>query len=110
MDDLVYVAMTGLRQAEKLQTVISHNIANASTIGFRAEVPLFSSEEIMGDGLDTRVNTLEVGADWNDASGAMMSTGRDLDVAIRGNGSALRLHCVGVTLGRLQRTAFLTKG
>ena len=63
MDDLVYVAMTGLRQAEKLQTVISHNIANASTIGFRAEVPIFTSEEILGDGLETRVNTLEVGAD-----------------------------------------------
>jgi flagellar basal-body rod protein FlgF len=86
MDDLVYVAMTGLRQAEKLQTVISHNIANASTIGFRAEVPIFSSEEILGDGLETRVNTLEVGADWNDSSGSMMSTGRELDVAIRGSG------------------------
>jgi flagellar basal-body rod protein FlgF len=86
MDDLVYVAMTGLRQAEKLQTVISHNIANASTIGFRAEVPIFSSQEILGDGLDTRVNTLEVGADWNDSSGSMMSTGGALDVAIRGSG------------------------
>lgn len=86
MDDLVYVAMTGLRQAEKLQTVISHNIANASTIGFRAEVPIFSSEEILGDGLHTRVNALEVGADWNESSGSMMSTGRDLDVAIRGSG------------------------
>ncbi|MGD2167579.1 MAG: flagellar basal body rod protein FlgF [Gammaproteobacteria bacterium] len=86
MDDLVYVAMTGLRQAEKLQTVISHNIANASTIGFRAEIPVFSSEQIFGDGLESRVNTLQVDAEWNDSSGSMMPTGRELDVAIRGSG------------------------
>ena len=86
MDNLIYVAMTGLQQAEKLQTVVSHNIANASTIGFRAEVPVFSSQEIFGDGLQTRINSIEAGADWNDSSGAMMATGRDLDVAVRGSG------------------------
>lgn len=86
MDDLIYVAMTGLRQAEKLQTVVSHNLANASTIGFRAEVPVFTSEGILGDGLQTRVNTLQIDSQWNDAAGSMMSTGRELDVAIRGTG------------------------
>lgn len=86
MDDLIYVAMTGLRQAERLQTVVSHNLANASTVGFRAEVPVFTSEEIAGDGLHTRVNTLELATQWNDEAGSMMTTERELDVAVRGSG------------------------
>jgi flagellar basal-body rod protein FlgF len=86
MDNLVYVALTGIRQAEKLQTVVSHNLANVSTVGFRAELPIFDSSEILGDGLESRVNSVEVAADWNDAGGAIMQTGQPLDVAIRGSG------------------------
>lgn len=86
MDNLIYVALSGIQQAEKLQTVVSHNLANVSTAGFRAELPLFDSAEILGDGLATRANTVEVSADWNDRTGAIMHTGEPLDVAIRGEG------------------------
>lgn len=86
MDRLVYVALTGLRQAEQLQTIVSHNLANVSTTGFRAEVPVFDSQEILGDGLATRVNSIEVEKDWNADSGSLTPTGNPLDVAIRGKG------------------------
>ena len=36
MDRLIYVAMTGARESMRAQSVVSHNIANAGTIGFRA--------------------------------------------------------------------------
>ena len=86
MDNLIYVALSGIQQAEKLQTVVSHNLANVSTVGFRAELPVFDSAEILGDGLATRANTIEVTQDWNDRTGAIMPTGEPLDVAIRGSG------------------------
>lgn len=86
MDNLVYVALTGIHNAEKLQSVVSHNLANVSTIGFRAELPMFDSAEILGDGLASRVNAIELEADWNDAAGSLMHTGETLDVAIRGSG------------------------
>ena len=37
MDRALYVAMTGAAQTLKAQTVNSHNLANASTVGFKAE-------------------------------------------------------------------------
>ncbi|MBL7324887.1 flagellar biosynthesis protein FlgF, partial [Escherichia coli] len=37
MDRLVYTAMSGLRSQMQSQATIANNIANASTIGFRAE-------------------------------------------------------------------------
>jgi len=86
MDNLVYVALSGIRQAERLQTVVSHNLANASTVGFRAELPLFDSSEILGDGLESRVNAVEVAQEWNDSGGSLMQTGEALDVAVRGSG------------------------
>jgi flagellar basal-body rod protein FlgF len=86
MDNLIYVALSGIRQAEQLQTVVSHNLANVSTAGFRAELPLFDSAEILGDGLATRANTIEIREDWNDRTGAIMHTGEPLDIAIRGEG------------------------
>ena len=86
MDNLIYVALTGINQAERLQTVVSHNLANVSTTGYRAEVPVFDSAEILGDGLESRVNSVEVAQDWNDAAGALVPTGETLDLAIRGSG------------------------
>jgi flagellar basal-body rod protein FlgF len=86
MDNSIYVALSGIQQAETLQTVVSHNLANVSTAGFRAELPLFDSSEILGDGLATRANTIEVTQDWDDRTGAIMRTGEPFDLAIHGEG------------------------
>jgi flagellar basal-body rod protein FlgF len=86
MDNLVYVALSGIRQAEQLQTVVSHNLANVSTVGFRSELPVYESADILGDGLASRANAIEVAQDWNDATGSLIQTGEVFDVAIRGSG------------------------
>ena len=36
MDRLIYVAATGAKQSLSRQTIVSHNLANANTVGFRA--------------------------------------------------------------------------
>ncbi|MEQ1439352.1 flagellar basal body rod protein FlgF [Fontimonas sp. SYSU GA230001] len=83
MDRALYVAMTGAAQTLKAQTVNSHNLANASTTGFRAELTANLPQAVEGAGLPSRVNALGAGLGWDARSGVIQQTGRDLDVAMR---------------------------
>ncbi|SHF11493.1 flagellar basal-body rod protein FlgF [Modicisalibacter ilicicola DSM 19980] len=86
MDRLLYTAMSGARQSMDLQAVINHNLANASTPGFRAELQAMRAVPVQGDGLPTRtmVAATTPGSDFS--HGAISTTGRELDVAIDGDG------------------------
>jgi flagellar basal-body rod protein FlgF len=86
MDRGLYVAMTGAKQIMQAQAVNNHNIANLSTIGFRADAVSFDSQPIYGPGYATRVNAVAGDAGTDYSSGVMESTGRDLDIAINGKG------------------------
>jgi flagellar basal-body rod protein FlgF len=81
MDRALYVAMTGAIQTMKAQAANNHNLANASTTGFRAELVANVPQTVDGAGLPTRVNALVSAAGWDARSGAMQQTGRELDVA-----------------------------
>lgn len=87
MDRLLYVAMTGAKQAELRQATVSHNLANATTTGFRAELAAFRAVPVVGgSGMPTRAFVVEqsIGADLR--SGPLQQTGNDLDVALDGAG------------------------
>lgn len=86
MDRMIYVAMTGAREAMRAQTVVAHNIANATTTGFREVRRAVDSAAVPGPGLATRVNPISLPDAWNPNVGSMMHTGRDLDIAIQGQG------------------------
>jgi flagellar basal-body rod protein FlgF len=86
MDRGMYVAMTGAKQIMQAQAVNNHNIANISTIGFRADSVSFDSQPIYGAGYATRVNAVAGDAGTDFSSGVMETTGRPLDVAVTGNG------------------------
>jgi flagellar basal-body rod protein FlgF len=85
MDRMIYTAMTGANAAQHRQQVLSNNLANVSTPGFRAELSTFRAVPVRGDGSSTRVFALEATAGHSDLPGAIASTGRNLDVAARGN-------------------------
>jgi flagellar basal-body rod protein FlgF len=78
--------MTGAKQIMQAQAVNNHNIANISTIGFRADSVAFDSSPIYGPGYATRVNAVAGDAGTDFSSGTMENTGRDLDVAVNGKG------------------------
>jgi flagellar basal-body rod protein FlgF len=78
--------MTGAKQIMEAQAVNNHNIANISTIGFRADSVAFDSSPIYGPGYATRVNAVAGDAGTDFSSGTMENTGRDLDVAVNGKG------------------------
>ncbi len=86
MDRLLYTAMAGAKQLMEAQALNSHNLANVSTTGFRAELAAFRSAPIWGAGHPTRVfPQAELGAtDLN--QGSKEVTGRELDVALQDEG------------------------
>jgi flagellar basal-body rod protein FlgG len=98
----LYTAATGLMAQELNVQVISNNIANMQTTGYkrqRAEFQDLLYEHVRRNGSQTssQGNILPVGVDIGSGvktvgtprimtQGALLPTGRDLDVAIRGEG------------------------
>jgi flagellar basal-body rod protein FlgF len=85
MDHLIYTAMTGANAAANRQAVLSNNLANASTNGFRAELSTFRAVPVQGEGASTRVMALEATPGHLDLPGPAQRTGRSLDAMTTGN-------------------------
>ncbi|MFV8781597.1 flagellar basal body rod protein FlgF [Microbulbifer sp. SA54] len=86
MDRILYTAMSGARQSMEQQSVVSNNLANATTSGFRAQLHALRAVPVQGDGqLATRTSVVAStpGADFR--AGPVNATGRDLDVALQGD-------------------------
>lgn len=84
MDRLVYTALSGLKGQMDAQATIANNIANASTIGFRADRVNFERMMVKGEGHDSRQPSAETVVDMDRRAGTVVQTGRGLDVAITG--------------------------
>jgi flagellar basal-body rod protein FlgF len=87
MDRLIYIAMSGAKHALEQQATTANNLANLNTTGFRAQLDQFRAVPVQGEGiLPTRAFVVDstVGSDMG--SGAIEQTGRDLDVAVQGQG------------------------
>ena len=85
MDRLIYLSMSGAKATLQRQDVLAHNLANASTAGFRAEMAAFRAVPIRGDGASTRAYALESTIGHDMRGGPVQTTGRELDVALKGN-------------------------
>jgi flagellar basal-body rod protein FlgF len=86
MDRLIYTAMTGAKHILAQQATTSHNLANATTTGFRSQIDQFRAVPVQGAILPTRAFVVDstTGSDFR--GGAIQHTGRDLDVAVQGDG------------------------
>lgn len=86
MDRMIYLAMSGAKQALEQQATIAHNLANLTTNGFRAETSVFRAVPVVGAGAQTRAYVVNStpGADFT--PGVIQSTGRNLDIAVQGKG------------------------
>jgi flagellar basal-body rod protein FlgF len=85
MDRMIYLSMTGAKATMQRQEVLANNLANVSTPGFRAELTAFRAVPVQGSGAATRVYALESTPGYNAEPGAVQATGRNLDVAMKGN-------------------------
>jgi flagellar basal-body rod protein FlgF len=86
MDRFLYISMSGAKETLRAQTVNNHNLANASTTGFRADLSAFQSRAVAGSGYASRAYATNATIGWDASQGALTSTGRDLDVGIQGPG------------------------
>jgi len=86
MDRALFLAMSGAKQNMQAMQLRANNLANVSTTGFRADLAQARSMQAYGDGLPSRVFSMTERPGNNFQQGSVITTGRDLDVTIQGDG------------------------
>lgn len=86
MDKSLYIAMSGAKQTLLAQTANANNLAHTQTSGFKADLEQFRSMPVLGAGYPTRVYAMSERPGTDMSPGALQMTGRELDVAIEGEG------------------------
>jgi len=86
MDKMIYLAMSGAKEIMLRQSTNNHNLANLNTTGFKADLDSFKSLPVYGPGHPSRVYVEDTRAGVDLSSGQLLSTGRDLDIAVNGEG------------------------
>ncbi|PJG58190.1 flagellar basal body rod protein FlgF [Aeromonas cavernicola] len=86
MDHLLYIAMSGAKENMNSLAVRGNNLANANTVGFKADFEQARSMQAFGEGLPSRVFSMTERPGQNLQHGMLMTTGRDLDVTVDGPG------------------------
>ncbi|MDT0506861.1 flagellar basal body rod protein FlgF [Novosphingobium sp. MMS21-SN21R] len=85
MDRLIYTAYSGMTGSTVRQRVIASNMANAQTIGFRAEMLTTTPMTLKGPSLEARAMTEGEVRGASMAQGSLIETGKPLDVALSGD-------------------------
>ncbi|MGU3415850.1 flagellar basal body rod protein FlgF [Enterobacteriaceae bacterium C34A] len=86
MDRLIFTAVSGASRSLSQQQIHSNNLANVNTQGFRSDLDNAISQQVSGEGYDSRYLVEAVPGGVDMTPGAVRETGRSLDVAIKGNG------------------------
>ncbi len=86
MDRSLFIAMSGATQTLRAQTANANNLANTQTTGFKSDMEQFRSMPVFGEGYPTRVYAMTERPATDISSGALQTTGNDLDIAIKGEG------------------------
>lgn len=86
MDRSLYIAMNAAQQTMRAQATNANNLANINTTGFRADFEQFRSMPVFGEGLPSRVYSMTERPATDYQVGSIQSTGRELDIALQGEG------------------------
>lgn len=87
MDKLIFTALSGAERALRSQQVHANNLANMDTTGFRANMEVTAAQSLEGGfGYDDRHMANMKSDSLSTRQGTVKETGRDLDVAVAGNG------------------------
>lgn len=86
MDKLLYIAMSGAKETLRAQAANNHNLANASTTGFKADLSAFQSRSVSGPGYASRVYATDSTIGWDTSPGSQLQTGNPLDLSVNGPG------------------------
>jgi flagellar basal-body rod protein FlgF len=86
MDKLLYVSMSGAKETLRAQAANNHNLANASTTGFKADLSAFQARSVSGPGYASRAYATDGSVGFDSSLGAQITTGNPLDVSVQGQG------------------------
>ncbi len=86
MDRLIYTAMTGAKHTLGQQAAVSHNLANATSTGFRTEMHKLRAVEVQTEAFHTRAFVVDASVATDFTPGPLQHTGRQYDVAVEGKG------------------------
>jgi len=85
LDRMLYVAMSGASQNTKAMQAHANNLANISTSGFRRDFEQARAMPVFGDSFPARVFAMSERPATDFTAGSLQETGRDLDVAAKGD-------------------------
>jgi flagellar basal-body rod protein FlgF len=86
MDSVLYLSSSAAREIMQAQAVHANNLANAATGGFKADFAQARAMQVYGDGYPGRVYAATENPATDLSPGSLDQTGRNLDVAIDGDG------------------------
>lgn len=86
MDRSLYIAMNGAKQTLLAQSANANNLANTQTTGFKSDFEQFRAMPAFGPGYPSRVYAMTERPGTDLSTGGLQTTGRDLDIAINGEG------------------------
>ena len=87
MDRMIYLSMAGAKALMQRQDALTHNLANAGTDGFRADLMTARAVPVRQEGTaTTRDYNVETTTGFDAAPGPARQTGNALDIAVRGSG------------------------
>jgi flagellar basal-body rod protein FlgF len=109
MDTGLYVALSGQLALDRRMTTIANNVANAGTVGFRAEGVSFG--EIVSRAAPFTTSFATPGREhFSTASGGLTRTGNAFDVAVQGKGFLALATPQGTIYSRDGRMQMLADG
>jgi flagellar basal-body rod protein FlgF len=83
---MLYIGMSGAKETLLAQATAANNLANATTTGFRADLAQARSMPVFGPGYPSRAFAQSERPGYDLQPASLQTTGRDLDVAIHGDG------------------------
>ncbi len=90
MDRMIYTAMSGASQTMIRQASVANNLANVNSTGYKAEEHRLRAVQVQSGsalkGLPTRAFAVDASTHTDFSPGAMVGTGRPLDIAVKGQG------------------------
>ena len=93
MNSGIYTAYSGLKAQSDALELLSNNLANINTTAFKEETAFYTylnqaagSSQQNADLNSTINQSIRIGSIVNSESGSMSATGREMDIAIEGNG------------------------
>ena len=86
MDRLIFTAVSGASRSLSQQEIHANNLANVNTEGFRSDLDNALTQQVNGEGYASRYLAQPTQGGVDMSPGAVRETGRDLDIAVKGDG------------------------